>query len=214
LIPPSTWRIRSLTSGVAMMLGATGFLVGVLFLSSLYVQGTLGWSALEAGLAFLPLTLAVGAVAHVAPHALSAFGTRRVLTGGLILMAAGAAWLAAAPGEASYVTDLLPGFVVIGIGLGLVFVTTQVTGMHDVGERTAGLASGLMTTGHEIGAALGVAVFSAVATGTGGLTPLGSAGGYDDGLTVAALVAAGMALLAAATVRAIRPPRAAHVGMH
>jgi EmrB/QacA subfamily drug resistance transporter len=214
LIPPSTWRIRSLTSGVAMMLGATGFLVGVLFLSSLYVQGTLGWSALEAGLAFLPLTLAVGAVAHVAPHALSAFGTRRVLTGGLILMAAGAAWLAAAPGEASYVTDLLPGFVVIGIGLGLVFVTTQVTGMHDVGERTAGLASGLMTTGHEIGAALGVAVFSAVATGTGGLTPLGSAGGYDDGLTVAALVAAGMALLAAATVPAIRPPRAAHVGMH
>jgi EmrB/QacA subfamily drug resistance transporter len=214
LIPPSTWRIRSLTSGVAMMLGATGFLVGVLFLSSLYVQGTLGWSALEAGLAFLPLTLAVGAVAHVAPHALSAFGTRRVLTGGLILMAAGAAWLAAAPGEASYVTDLLPGFVVIGIGLGLVFVTTQVTGMHDVGERTAGLASGLMTTGHEIGAALGVAVFSAVATGTGGLTPLGSAGGYDDGLTVAAVVAAGMALLAAATVPAIRPPRAAHVGMH
>jgi hypothetical protein len=112
------------------------------------------------------------------------------------------------------VTDLLPGFVVIGIGLGLVFVTTQVTGMHDVGERTAGLASGLITTGHEIGAALGVAVFSAVATGTGGLTPLGSAGGYDDGLTVAALVAAGMALLAAATVPAIRPPRAAHVGMH
>jgi hypothetical protein len=214
LIPPSTWRMRSLTSGVAMMLGATGFLVGVLFLGSLYVQGTLGWSALEAGLAFLPLSLAIGPVAHVAPHALSAFGTKRVLTGGLLLMAAGAAWLAAAPDRASYATDLLPGLVVIGLGLGLVFVTIQVTGMSDVGERTAGLASGLMTTGHEIGAALGVAVFSAVATGTGGLTSLGSPTGFGDGLTVAAFVAAGMAALAAATVPAIRPPRTAHVGMH
>jgi EmrB/QacA subfamily drug resistance transporter len=214
LIPPSTWRIRSLTSGVGMMLGATGFLVGVLFLSSLYVQGTLGWSALETGLAFLPLTLAIAPVAHVAPHALSAFGTKRVLTAGLILMAGGAAWLAAAPDRATYATDLLPGLVVIGLGLGLVFVTIQVTGMTDVGERTAGLASGLMTTGHEIGAALGVAVFSAVATGSGALTSLGSASGYGDGLTAAALVAIAMAALAAATVPTIRPARTAHVGMH
>jgi MFS family permease len=214
MIPPSTWRIRSLTSGVGMMLGATGILVGVLFLSSLYVQHELGWSALETGLAFLPLTLTIAPVAHLAPHALSAFGTKRVLTSGLILMAAGAGWLAAAPDRATYASDLLPGLLVMGVGLGLVFVTVQVTGMSEVRERTAGLASGLMTTGHEIGAALGVAVFSAVATGTGGLTALGSPSGYGDGLTVAALVALGLAGLAAATVPAIRPPRAAHVGMH
>jgi EmrB/QacA subfamily drug resistance transporter len=214
MIPPSTWRIRSLTSGVSMMLGATGILVGVLFLSSLYVQHELGWSALETGLAFLPLTLTIAPVAHLAPHALSAFGAKRVLTSGLILMAAGAAWLAAAPDRATYASDLLPGLLVMGVGLGLVFVTVQVTGMSEVRERTAGLASGLMTTGHEIGAALGVAVFSAVATGTGGLTSLGSPSGYGDGLTVAALVALGLAGLAAATVPAIRPPRTAHVGMH
>jgi EmrB/QacA subfamily drug resistance transporter len=216
LIPPSTWRIRSLTSGVGMMLGATGFLVGVLFLSSLYVQGTLGWSALEAGFAFLPLMLAIIPVSHLAPHALTAFGTKGVLTSGLLLMAAGAALLALAPDRATYATELLPGFVVIGVGLGLVFVTIQVTSMSEVRERTAGLASGMVTTGHEIGAALGVAVFSAVAvgTGSGALAGLGSPSGYGDGLTVAGLVAAGMAALAAATVPSIRPASAAHVSMH
>jgi EmrB/QacA subfamily drug resistance transporter len=216
LIAPATWRIRSLTSGVGMMLGATGFLVGVLFLSSLYVQGTLGWSALEAGLGFLPLTLTIIPVSHLAPHALTRFGTKHVLTTGLLLMAAGAALLVLAPDRAAYTTDLLPGFLVIGIGIGLAFVTIQVTAMSEVGDRTAGLASGLITTGHELGAALGVAVFSAVAVGTGGgvLADLGSPGGYGDGLTVAGLVAAAMAALAAVTVPTIRPASTAHASLH
>ena len=216
LIPPATWRVRSLVSGVGMMLGATGILVGVLFLSSLYVQGTLGWSALEAGFAFLPLTLAIIPVTHLAPHALTALGTKRVLSAGLLLMAAGAGLLALAPDRPTYATDLLPGFVVMGVGLGFTFVTIQVTAMSEVGERTAGLASGLVTTGHEIGAALGVAVFSAVAagTGSGALAGLGSASGYGDGLTVAGLVAAGMAALAVATVPSIRPASAAQASIH
>jgi Na+/melibiose symporter-like transporter len=199
-----------------MMLGATGFLVGVLFLSSLYVQGTLGWSALEAGLAFLPLTLTIIPVSHLAPHALTRFGTKHVLTTGLLLMAAGAALLVLAPDRAAYTSDLLPGFLVIGIGIGLAFVTIQVTAMSEVGDRTAGLASGLITTGHELGAALGVAVFSAVAVGTGGgvLADLGSPGGYGDGLTVAGLVAAAMAALAAVTVPTIRPASTAHASLH
>jgi Major Facilitator Superfamily len=216
LVPPATWRVKTLVSATAMMLGATGSFIGIIFLGSLYMQKTLGMSALETGLAFLPLTLVIGAAAHAAPHMLSKLGARTVATAGLLLMAAAVTLLAAAPDEASYLPDLLPGFLIAGIGTGLVFVTIQVTGMSEVQLETAGLASGLITTAHEIGAALGVAVLSAVAvgTGSGAGAVLGSAKGYEDGLTVAALGLLGLAAFAAASVPAVRPARAAQVSLH
>jgi EmrB/QacA subfamily drug resistance transporter len=216
LVPPATWRVRTLVSAAAVMLGATGSFIGIVFLGSLYLQGTLGWSALETGLAFLPLTLAVGAAARIGPRLLSRLGARVVATGGLLLLAVAATLLAAAPDEASYLPDLLPGFLIAGIATGLIFVTIQVTAMSDVGPETAGLASGLITTAHEIGAALGVAVLSAVALGTGAGTAatLGSASGYEDGLTVAALATLALAGLAAAAVPALRPASAAPASMH
>jgi MFS family permease len=216
LVPLSTWRIRTLSSGVAMMFGATGFMIGMIYLSSLYMQVELGFSALQTGLAFLPLSITIGVVAQLAGRALSAVGTRTVMVAGLLLMAGGGGVLAGAPDQASYATDLLPGFVLVGASLGLVFVSVQVTAMSEVGEAMAGLASGLFTTAHEIGAAFGVAVFSTVAAGTGSdaLASLGSATGYGEGIGVAALVALGMAVLAAITVPTIHPPRTAHASAH
>jgi EmrB/QacA subfamily drug resistance transporter len=216
LVPPATWRVKTLASATAMMLGATGSFIGIVFLGSLYMQGTLGWSALETGLAFLPLTVVIGVAAHVAPHVLSKLGARTVATGGLLLMAGAATLLAAAPDQASYLPDLLPGFLIAGIGTGLVFVTIQVTGMSEVQRETAGLASGLITTAHEIGAALGVAALSAVAvgTGSGAAATLGSASGYEEGLTVAALGMLALAALAAASVPAVRPATTAQVSIH
>jgi EmrB/QacA subfamily drug resistance transporter len=215
LVPLSTWRIRSLSSGVAMMFAATGFMIGMIYLSSLYMQGSLGMSALEAGFAFVPLSVTVGLAAHLAPKVLRAAGTKTTLAAALLLMASGAALLATAPDQASYAADLLPWFVVVGLGLGLGFVTIQVTAMSDVADEATGLASGLFTTGHEIGAAFGVAVFSAVAGWTGGgLSGLGSAAGFSDGMTVAAVAAAVMALIAALAVPQVRPARIANAGAH
>jgi EmrB/QacA subfamily drug resistance transporter len=216
LVPLATWKVRSLTSGVAMMFAATGFMIGMIYLSSLYMQTSLGMSALEAGLAFVPLSLSVGIAAHLAPKALRAVGTKTSLSAALLIMATGASLLAAAPDQAGYATDLLPWFVVIGLGIGLAFVSIQVAAMSEVGEKTAGLASGLFTTGHEIGAAFGVAVFSAVAgwTGSGAATGLGSGAGFGDGVTVAALLAAGLALAAALTVPSFRPAQTANVSAH
>jgi EmrB/QacA subfamily drug resistance transporter len=216
LVPPATWRVKTLASATAMMLGATGSFIGIVFLGSLYMQGTLGWSALETGLAFLPLTVVIGAAAHAAPRVLIKLGARTVATAGLLLMAGAATLLAAAPDEASYLPDLLPGFLIAGIGTGLVFVTIQVTGMSEIQRETAGLASGLITTAHEIGAALGVAVLSAVAvgTGSGAAATLGSASGYEDGLRVAALAMLGLAALAVAAVPDERPTSAAQVSVH
>ncbi len=96
------------------------------------------------------------------------------------------------------------------IAAGLVFPATAVTAMSDIADDRAGLASGLMTTAHEIGAALGVAVFSAVAVAIGG----GIAAGYRHGFMVAAAVAAGLAVAAALAVPAVRPPAGARVAVH
>ena len=167
LVPPATWRVRSLVSSAVVMLGTTGILVGAFYLNTLYLQNVLGYSALKTGLSFLPLALVILAAAHLASHLLSHAGSRIVAVVGLALTAGGALLLALAPDRASYLTNMLPGFLLLGAGVGLVFVAVTVTAMADVGHEEAGLASGIMTTAHELGAALGVAVLAAVATSNG-----------------------------------------------
>ena len=214
LVDPRTWRTRPLLAGAALMLGATALLVGAIFLNSLYLQGALGASALETGLAFLPIALAIGVAAHAAGHLLARAGTRSVVLGGLTAMAAGAGLLAAAPADARYVTDLLPGFVALGLGTGLVLPGANVVAMSNVRESGAGLASGLVSTAHELGAALGVAVLSAVAVTAGDPAGGAAAAGYEDGFVAAAAIAAAMALAVLVALPAIRPPAHARVALH
>ena len=164
ILPPSTWRNRSLVSGVGLIGVATALLVAVFFLNTLYLQDILGWSALETGLAFLPLVVVIGVAASVANNLIPRIGSRNLSALGLLLVGAGGLLLLVAPDTASYGTDVLPGFVVLGFGVGLVFPAASIAAMSQIGEETAGLASGLMTTGHELGAAFGVAAISAIAT--------------------------------------------------
>jgi EmrB/QacA subfamily drug resistance transporter len=215
LLPPATWRHRSLVSSGAVVLGVTGILVGAFFLNSLYLQHVLDASALETGLGFLPLAVSIGIAAHVASSVLPRVGTRTVVVAGLALVAAGALLLAAAPDEASYVTDLLPGFLVVGVGMGLVFPGATVTALSDVPAEEAGLASGFMATSHELGAALGVAVLAAIAATAGDITTLtGIAAGYQDGFVAAAGIAAALGAIALWTLPSVRPPQGAGTPMH
>ena len=119
LLDPSTWLVRSLVRGSGAMFAVTGILVGAFFLNSLYLQEVLDASALETGLAFLPIAVAIGAAAHVAAHLLPRVGSRVVAVAGLALVAVATGLMAAAPDHASYAADLLPAFVVLGIGAGL-----------------------------------------------------------------------------------------------
>jgi EmrB/QacA subfamily drug resistance transporter len=215
LVPPATWRLRSLVSSGAVVLVITGILVGTFFLNSLYLQHVLDASALETGLGFLPLALSIGIAAQVASRLLPRTGTRVVVAAGLALVAAGAAVLAAAPDEASYAAHLLPGFLVIGVGMGLVFPGVTVTGLSGVPAEEAGLASGFLATSHEIGAALGVAVLAAIAATAGDITTLtGIAAGYQDGFIAAAAVAAALGAIALWSVPSIRPPQEAAAPTH
>jgi EmrB/QacA subfamily drug resistance transporter len=209
LVPPRTWRMPKLRGGALVMLGATGILVGSFFLNSLFLQHVLDASALETGLAFLPIAAAIGIGAHLTGHVIGHAGTRRVAAGGLVLVAVAALVLSGAPANASYAPDLLPGFVILGLGVGFVFPAVSITAMTDLDHERAGLASGLMTTAHEIGAALGVAVFAAIAAAT---PDFGA--GYGDAFLVGAALAGALALLALVTLPAIRPPAGTRVGMH
>ena len=209
LVPPATWRVRSLVSSAVVMLGATGILVGAFYLNTLYLQNVLGYSPLKTGLSFLPLALVIFAAAHLASHLLPHAGSRVVALAGAALTAGGALLLGTAPDHASYATDLLPGFLLLGAGVGLVFVAVTVTAMADVGHEQAGLASGIMTTAHELGAALGVAVLAAVAISDG--NPVS---GYGTGFFVAAAIAVLLAVVAAVALPALRPAPGTQVSMH
>jgi hypothetical protein len=134
------------------------------------------------------------------------------MVAGLLVAAAGALWLTRAPADASYAGDLLPGLLALGAGIGLTFVAVSVTALHDVDHARAGLASGLMSTAHELGGALGVAVLAAVAAA--GARTGGIAIGYGDGFRVATGIALGLAVLAAVTVPSVRPQPGAGMPMH
>jgi MFS family permease len=210
LVPARLWRTRSLVAGVLVMLGATAVLVATFFLNSLYLQEVQGASALRTGLAFLPVALVIGAGAHLAVRLLPRTGSRLLIVTGLAVMGAGALLLTGVSARSGYLTGFLPGLLVTGAGTGLVFPATAVTAMSEIAAERAGLASGLMTAAHEIGAALGVAVFSAVAVAAGG----GIAAGYRHGFFLAAAVAGGLAVVAALLVPAVRPAPGTHVAVH
>ncbi len=210
ILPPRVWRIGSLAAGSVMMLGGTGILAGSFFLNSLYLQGELGWSALHAGLGFLPFVAAIPVGVHVTSHLIGRAGSRALTVGGLMLVTAGALLLALAPGQASYGSDLVPGFVILGLGIGLAFPAISIAAMNDVRSESAGVASGLMSTAHEVGAALGVAALSAIGLAGGAAASLD----YGSAALAAAAAAAALAVLAATLMPVVRPAAGAQVAMH
>ncbi|MGY1711582.1 MFS transporter [Geodermatophilus sp. SYSU D00758] len=203
LVPPSTWRMRSLVSASAVMAGVTGAVVGAIFLSSLYLQEIVGSSPLVAGLQFLPLAAAITLAAAAASKVIGHLGARPLILGGLVVMAGGVLLLAAAAGGTSYAADVLPGFLLVGAGVGPMFVAVAVAAMSDVPAEKSGLASGLMMTGHEVGAALGVAALTAVAGNLATVT--GLVDGYGRAFTVTAAVLAGLFVLTALAVPGGKP---------
>jgi EmrB/QacA subfamily drug resistance transporter len=198
LVPPATWRIRSLISASAVMAGVTGIVVGAIFLTSLYLQDIIGASPLVAGLEFLPLAVTITLAATVASKVIGRLGARTLILGGLVVMAAGVLLLAANAGGTSYAADVLPGFLLVGAGVGPMFVAIAVAAMGDVPAESSGLASGLLMTGHEIGAALGVAGLTAIAGNLA--TQAGLIDGYGRAFFATAGVLAALFVLTALAV--------------
>lgn len=205
LFPPHVWKLDALVSSTTVMLGASGILVGAVFLTSILVQTALGFSALETGVAFLPFAFAITAGTICGRHLIGHATARATATAGMLVVLAGTVLLSQVDGDSHYTTGVLPGLLALGFGVGTAFVSVSVTSMSGVPASHAGVASGFLMTGHEIGAALGVAILSATAAGAGSLaSPVGAVDAFSRGFVGAAVMAAVITVYAAVRMPATR----------
>jgi EmrB/QacA subfamily drug resistance transporter len=199
LVPFSIFRIRTLTGAnvVGLLVGASLF--SMFFFISLYMQQVLGYSAIHAGLSYLPLALVIMASAGIASQLVTKLGYKPVLAAGLMFIVIGLVWFSRVSVGGGFTTDILGPSLFAAAGLGFAFVTTTIAAVSGVDEHEAGLASGLINTSQQIGGALGLAVLSAIAISrtddvmSGGGSSLQN--GLTEGFQAAFLGGAGIALL-------------------
>src|SRR4051812_23627530 len=202
LVPFGIFRLRTLTGAnvVGVLVGASLF--SMFFFISLYMQQVLGFSAIKAGLSYLPLAVTIILSAGIASQLVTRVGFKPVLLAGLAFIAAGLVWFGQVSVGGSYVSDILGPSLLAGAGLGFSFVPVTIAAVAGVPGREAGLASGLINTSQQVGGALGLAVLATIAnTRTDHL--MSQAGGnraelpnaLTEGFQAAFLTGAGLALL-------------------
>jgi EmrB/QacA subfamily drug resistance transporter len=164
LVRLSFFQQRTVTGAnvIGLLLGTAVF--GMFFLLSLYMQQVIGFSALETGFGYLAVALTAVAASGVAQALVTKLGVKPVLVVGMLTLALGLAYFTQISVGGSYVDDLLPGFILIGVGLGFSFVPVSIAALAGIAPHEAGLASGLINTNQQIGGAIGLAILTTVAT--------------------------------------------------
>jgi EmrB/QacA subfamily drug resistance transporter len=164
LVPLHLFKVRpiAVANTVGALLGAALF--SGFFLLTLYMQQVLGYSALEAGLAFLATAGMAVVAAGVAQALVTRLGVKPVMTTGLVLLALSYLWYTRMPADGEYWIDLFPAYFASGVGLAFVFIPLSLAALSGVADRIAGVASGLLNTSQQIGGALGVAIISTIST--------------------------------------------------
>jgi MFS family permease len=196
LVPFSIFRLRTLTGAniVGVLVGASLF--SMFFFISLYMQQVLGYSAIHAGLSYLPLALMIMASAGLASGLVTKAGYKPVLVIGLVFIFVGLAWFSRVSVGGGFLTDILGPSLLAAVGLGFSFVTTTIAAVSGVEEEESGLASGLINTSQQVGGALGLAILSTIATShTEGLVESGHGlkSALTDGFQIAFLGGAAFA---------------------
>jgi EmrB/QacA subfamily drug resistance transporter len=206
LVRLSIFSVRTIRGANLTMFVVACGLFAMFFFNTLYLQRVLGYSPLEAGLAFLPFTAGIIIGAGISQKLVPALGAREVPIIGLTMAIAGLLLFLRLTPDGTYLTDLLPGIMLTSIGMGLTFVPVTLIATSGIPDSDAGLASGLFNTSQQIGGALGLAILSTIATNrtTGAVEDLGhpptqadTANALVDGFHVAWL---GSALFLAAGV--------------
>jgi EmrB/QacA subfamily drug resistance transporter len=164
LVPFSIFRVKGLVAADATQLIAFAGFYAMFFFLTLYMQTVLHWSPIQAGAAYLPVTAFLAVAATISPKLFARVGTRPVIVAGALLSTGGIYYLSRIPVHGTYLTNLLPGLAVMSLGLGAIFVGATVAANAGVPANQAGLAAGLLNTSLQLGIALGLAVFSALAT--------------------------------------------------
>jgi EmrB/QacA subfamily drug resistance transporter len=202
LVPLGIFRRRTLSGANLVGFGLGTMIFGMFFLLSLYMQQVLGYSALKTGFGYLAVALTVVFAAAISQAFVTRLGVKPVLVIGMALLGAGLVYFTQVSVGGSYLGDLLPGFLIIGVGMGFSFVPISIAALAGVQGPEAGLASGLINTSQQIGGALGLALLTTVATthtssalDSGTPRPEALAQGFSLGFWVAA----GFALVALVT---------------
>jgi EmrB/QacA subfamily drug resistance transporter len=164
LVPFGIFRRRTLTGAniVGLLVGAALF--AMFFFLSRYMQQVLGYSALKAGLSYLPLALAIIISAGIASQLVTKLGFKPILLTGLGLITIALLWFGQVPVEGDYVTHLVGPMVIAAVGLGFAFVPVTIAAVNGVSANESGLASGLINTSQQIGGALGLAILGTIAS--------------------------------------------------
>jgi EmrB/QacA subfamily drug resistance transporter len=162
LMPFQIFRVRTVAGA-----NAVGFLLGAVifanfFLLTLYVQNVLGFSPLKTGFTFIATAGTAVLSAGAAQALTTKVGAKPIIIIGLALLTAAMVWYSRIPIDGNYASDLLPGYLMVGVGIAFAFVPVSIAALAGVAEREAGLASGLINTSQQIGGAVGTAVASTV----------------------------------------------------
>jgi EmrB/QacA subfamily drug resistance transporter len=164
IAPLSIFKIKGLAAANATQLTAIAGFYATFFFVTLYMQNVLHFSPLRAGVAYLPVTVGVGVASGICSKLFVKTGTRPIIVSGALIASAAVYLLSRIPVEGSYLADLLPGLLLMSFGLGAVFVGVTTAANAGVPPDKAGLAAGLINTSQWLGAALGLAIFTAIAT--------------------------------------------------
>jgi EmrB/QacA subfamily drug resistance transporter len=225
LLPPRIVTDRN-RGGAYLGMGVTAIgMFGVFLFLTFFMQRTLGFSPVESGVAFLPLTIAIAISAATATtRLLPRFGPRPLISGGMLTIAASLVALAQLQVDSTYAGHVLPAIIVLGLGMGQVFAPVFNTATLNVGQADAGVASAMVNTMQQVGGAVGTALLSTLAataardyaTSNGGpATDVAAAAevhGYTTAFWVAAVIIAAGAVVVGATLRGGAPKPAAQPG--
>jgi EmrB/QacA subfamily drug resistance transporter len=203
LVPFAILRVKGLVAADLTQLIAFSGFFSMFFYATLYMQEILHYSPLKAGAAYLPITAGFAVAGGLASQLVTRAGTRPVVVAGCLIAGAGILWVSRVPLHGSYASDLLPGFLVMSLGAGSVFVSVTAAANAGVPSDKAGLAAGLLNSSQQIGSALGLAILSAVAiTRTNHLIAVhvphfvAADAGYHRALLVGGILMAAAAVLA------------------
>jgi EmrB/QacA subfamily drug resistance transporter len=206
LMPFHIFRVRTVAGAniVGFLLG--GVLFANFFVLTLYVQDVLGYSAIKTGVTFVATAGTAVIAAGVAQALTTRFGPKPIIAIGLVLLTVAMVWYAHIPVHGSFASDLLPGYVLVGVGIAFAYVPVSIASLAGVAEREAGLASGLINTSQQIGGAIGTAIASTIFTShfkslriEGKSLPEALTGGYAWAFSGLAVIGV-LALIAALTL--------------
>jgi EmrB/QacA subfamily drug resistance transporter len=220
LMPLRILAVRQVAGANLIQVLSVAGMFGMFFLGSLYLRLVLGYSPLQIGLAFLPVTIAMGALSVRYTERLAArFGGRATMISGLVLITAALVVFTQAPIHGGYLVHVFPVMLLMGTGAGLAFPTLMTAAMSGATPADAGLASGLVNTTAQVGGALGLAVLATVSAGRTGFlaargagTLAGLNGGYHLAFWIAAGLAAAAIAVAAVVLRPAGPAESAELG--